>query len=83
MDNTVIDANTTANMRKLSTHIVHSAPMEIVRTFSIDFLIQTFKDDLDTFETTWIEYQRQLQKGHKEVVELQGSKRHYSPVEKE
>lgn len=74
MDNTVIDANTTANMRKLATHIVHSAPMEIVRTFSVDFLIQSFKNDLNTFETTWTEYQRQLHENIKEGDTLQNPK---------
>ena len=55
-----------ANMKELATHIINSAPLEIVKTFSIDFLIQSFKDDIDTFETTWTEYQSQLQESIEE-----------------
>ena len=73
MDNQVTTINIEVNMKELATHIVSSAPLEVVKTFSIDFLIQSFKDDIDAFETTWIEYQRQLQEGQKDWDTLQGS----------
>jgi len=69
----VTDISIEVNMKELATHIVASAPLEIVKTFSIDFLIQSFKDDVDTFKTAWIEYQRQLQEGQKDWDSLKES----------
>jgi len=66
MDN-LIDVDIGSNMRELATHIVSSAPIDVVRTFAIDFLMQSFKDDPDTFNTAWIEYKRQLQEGIEEA----------------
>jgi len=56
-----VDAKVEEQMKELATHIVNSAPTDVVKTFSIDFLIKSFKDDPDTFETAWIEYQSQQQ----------------------
>ena len=74
MDNQSINTNIEANMKELATHIVNSAPLEVVKTFSIDFLIQSFKDDIDTFETTWTEYQGHLQEGIEEKNTSQNPK---------
>jgi len=73
MGTQTVDTNIEVNMKELATHMVSSAPLEVVKTFSIDFLIQSFKDDIDTFETTWIEYQKQLQEGQKDWDALQDS----------
>ena len=74
MDNPEIDRDINANMKELATHIVSSAPIELVQTFSIDFLVKSFEEDLDAFEESWIEYQKQLHKGRKNWDALQGNK---------
>ena len=60
MDN-VVDTKLEEQMKELATYIVDSAPPDVVKTFSIDFLIKSFTDAPDTFETAWIEYQAQQQ----------------------
>ena len=74
MDNQMIDITTENNMKELATHIVSEAPVERVKTFSIDFLIQSFKNDLKAYKTAWVEYQSQVQEGKNEWDQLKNSK---------
>ena len=58
------------NIRELATHIVTSAPSEIVEEFSIGFLMQTFKSDPESFDNTWEKYKEQQLEQNSKIIKF-------------
>jgi len=58
------------NMLELATHIVTSAPPDVLEEFSVSFLVQSFKNDPETFEKTWEKYQEQQLEQHSNIIKF-------------